>query len=297
MTAGLRGGTIPGRWWAATRACVGRPDFQLHWYNPDLAILRQTASSHAEKPFLYLLFGRDEAILFDTGAEGGDVVTAVRGAMAHWLGRHRRESIPLVVTHLHGHDDHTAGDAALAQLPGTTVVAPSDVGALQDLLGIASWPGDLGRYDLGGRLLEVVAIPGHDETSIAVYDHQTGLLLTGDTMYPGRIYVDMADHRVFTGSADRLVAFAGSRPVSRVLGTHIEQRGPYQDYPVGTTFAPGEVGLGLDVEHLLELQRGAHDLGPDGRIVQRAFRDFSICGPYPECQPLLPDGTPRPRQG
>jgi hydroxyacylglutathione hydrolase len=295
-TPPVRGGTLPEHWWAATRACVGRPDFQLHRYNSDLYILRQTARSHAEKPFLYLLFGRNEAILFDTGAEGGDVRSAVDEAVRHWLRARQRRSISLVVTHLHSHHDHIAGDAQLAQLPNTTVIPHSSVSALRTLFGITTWPTDLGRYDLGGRILDVVAVPGHDETSIAVYDRQIGLLLTGDTMYAGRIYINMPDHAVFTASADRLVDFARSRVITHVLGTHIEQRGPYRDYPVGTTFAPEEQRLELSYGQLLELQRGAHDLDAAGMIIQRAFRDFSICGPYPECDPLLPDGTRRPPQ-
>jgi hydroxyacylglutathione hydrolase len=292
----VRGGTLPKHWWAATRACVGRPDFQLHRYNSDLYILRQTACSHAEKPFLYLLFGRNEAILFDTGAEGGDVGSAVDEAVRHWLRAHQRRSISLVVTHLHSHHDHIAGDAQLAQLPNTTVIPNSSVSALRTLFSITTWPTDLGRYDLGGRILDVVAVPGHDETSIAVYDRQTGLFLTGDSMYAGRIYMNMPDHAVFTASADRLVDFARSRVITHVLGTHIEQRGPYRDYPVGTTFAPEEQRLELSYGQLLELQRGAHDLDAAGMIIQRAFRDFSICGPYPECDPLFPDGTRRPPQ-
>jgi hydroxyacylglutathione hydrolase len=290
------GGTLPEHWGAATRACIGRPDFQLHRYNSDLYMLRQTACSHAEKPFLYLLFGRSEAILLDTGAEGGDVTTAVDKAVRHWLRTHDRRSIPLVVTHLHSHHDHIAGDAQLAQLPDTTVIPHSSVSALQTVFGITTWPTDLGRYDLGDRVLDVVPVPGHDETSIAVYDRQTGLLLTGDTMYAGRIYINTPDHAVFTASADRLVDFARTRVITHVLGTHIEQRGPYRDYPVGTTFAPEEQRLELSYGHLLELQQGAHDLDATGRIIQRAFRDFSICGPYPQCDPLLPDGTSRPPQ-
>lgn len=292
----VRAGTLPGSWWAATRACIGRPDFQLHPYNSDLYILRQTASSDAEKPFLYLLFGRSTAILFDTGAEGGDVKTAVDNAVQHWLRAHDRRSIPLTVTHLHSHPDHIAGDSQLAQFPDTAVIPHSSVGALQTVFGITSWPTDLGRHDLGGRVLDVVPIPGHDETSIAVYDRQTGLLLTGDTMYAGRIYINLPDHAVFTASADRLVHFARTRVITHVLGTHIEQRGPYRDYPVGTTFAPDEQRLELGYGQLLELQRGAHDLDAAGKVVQRAFRDFSIAGPYPECDPLLPDGSPRPPQ-
>ena len=228
--------------------------------------------------------------------ESDDIKTAVDNAVRHWLQAHDRRSIPLTVTHLHSHFDHIAGDSQLAQLLDTTVIPHSSVSALQTEFGITSWPTDLGRYDLGGRVLDVVPIPGHDETSIAVYDRQTGLLLTGDTMYPGRIYINMPDHTVFTASADRLVDFARTRVITHVLGSHIEQRGPYRDYPVETTFAPDEQRLELSYGHLLELQQGADDLDSAGKVVQRAFHDFSIAGPYPQSDPLLPDGSPRPPQ-
>jgi hydroxyacylglutathione hydrolase len=292
------GGQLPGHWWAATRKCIGRSDWQLHWqiyrYNPDLYILRQTACSHAEKPFLYLLFGKDRALLLDTGAEGGEraLVRAVRAVLGRWLARNRHASIPLVVGHLHSHSDHIAGDEALSRLPNTTVIPHSSVRTLQETFGIRNWPTDLGHYDLGGRVLDVVAIPGHDETSSAVYDRQTGLLLTGDTLYPGRIYINMADHSIFTASVDRLVNFAQGRIITHVLGTHIEQRSPYVDYPVGTTFAPNEARLQLTYGQLLELQQAAHDLGEDGKIVQRVFSSFSTCGAYPQCDPLLPGRAP-----
>jgi len=289
------GGQLPDHWWGATRKCIDRPDWQLHQYNPDLYILRQTACGHAEKPFLYLLFGNDRALLLDTGAEGGEraLALAVQAVLDTWLARNHHASIPLVVGHLHSHDDHIAGDETLRRLPNTTVIPHSSVRTLQETFGIRNWPTDLGRYDLGGRVLDVVAIPGHDETSIAIYDRQTGLFLTGDTMYPGRIYINMADHTIFTASADRLVNFAETRIITHVLGTHIEQRGPYVDYPIGTTFAPNEDRLQLTFGQLLELQQAAHDIGDDGKIVQRAFSTFSTCGAYPQCDPLLPDRRPR----
>jgi len=84
-------------------------------------------------------------------------------------------------------------------------------------------------------------------------------------MYPGRIYINMANHSIFTASVDRLVNFAQDRIITHVLGTHIEQRGPYVDYPVGSTFAPNEARLQLTYGQLLELQQAAHDLGEDGR--------------------------------
>ena len=44
------------------------PAFQVHEYNPNFFILRQSGCIHYEKPFLYLIFGRDKALLEDTGA-------------------------------------------------------------------------------------------------------------------------------------------------------------------------------------------------------------------------------------
>ena len=44
----------------------------------------------------------------------------------------------------------------------------------------------VGRIDLGDRIIDVIPIPGHDVLSLAYYDRQTGILLTGDGLYPGR---------------------------------------------------------------------------------------------------------------
>lgn len=61
---------------------------------------------------------------------------------------------------------------------------------MKPFFGIAHWPEEIVPYDLGGRVLDIISIPGHDVNSIAVYDRQTGVLLTGDSLYPGRVYVN-----------------------------------------------------------------------------------------------------------
>src|SRR5262249_32631767 len=118
---------------------------------------------------------------------------------------------------------------------------------IQKAFGIERWPTDIGHIDLGGRTLDVIPIPGHNEASIALYDHATGLLLTGDSFYPGRFYV--ADFPAFVASNQRLVDFSRNIPIAHILGTHIEQaRTPFVDYPRGTSYQPDE--------HALELSRG-----------------------------------------
>lgn len=79
--------------------------------------------------------------------------------------------------------------------------------------GFKSWPDEIVNYDLGGRTLDVIPIPGHEQTSIAVYDRQTGVLFTGDPLYPGRLYVE--DPPRFARSVRRMVEFTRGKVVAR----------------------------------------------------------------------------------
>jgi len=113
------------------------------------------------------------------------------------------------------------------------------------------WPEGLAEIDLGGRTLYAIPAPGHQRESIAVYDSRTGWLLTGDTVYPGRLYV--RDWRDYRSSIERLVEFARARDVSAVLGTHIEMSRTGTLFPPGSTFQPNEAPLLLSVEELGKL--------------------------------------------
>lgn len=64
-------------------------------------------------------------------------------------------------------------------------------------------------------------------------------MLTGDTVYRGRLYIE--DWSAFSRTIDRLIAFADRRPVTHVLGCHIEMtRELGVDYPIRTTYQPDE---------------------------------------------------------
>jgi hydroxyacylglutathione hydrolase len=148
--------------------------------------------------------------------------------------------------HSHGHGDHIAGDAQFKDRPDVQFVAAA-LPDIQKAFSIEHWPVDLGHIDLGSRILDVIPTPGHHETAVALYDRTTGILLTGDSFYPGRLYV--SDFPAFVASTQRLVDFTSDRPVSHILGTHVEQaRTPFVDYPRGTAYQPDE--------HVLELSRG-----------------------------------------
>src|SRR5262249_42646327 len=106
--ARVRRGVLPRSWRGSGPHCSAKPEFQVHEYNSDLYILRESGCSDFEKPFLYLLFGREKALLLDTGAGKTDVARTVKRIIERWLGRNKRSSIPLVVAHTHAHPDHIA---------------------------------------------------------------------------------------------------------------------------------------------------------------------------------------------
>jgi hydroxyacylglutathione hydrolase len=269
---GVRRGVLPDRWKVSGPQCPAHPEFQVHEYNEDSYILRESGCSNYEKPFLYLLFGRDKALLLDTGAGKTDLAHVVKRVVDSWSSRNKREAVPLVVVHTHAHGDHIAGDEQLRLLPQTTVIAPN-LGAVQAFFGISKWPDESVTFDLGNRVLDVIPIPGHEATSIAIYDRQTGILFTGDTLYPGRLYV--SDAPAFVASVRRLVEFTNGKIVAHILGNHIEQtRTPYLDYPVRTVYQPEEHELAQGRAQLLELDDALAKM--NGNIVRRAMRDFTI---------------------
>jgi glyoxylase-like metal-dependent hydrolase (beta-lactamase superfamily II) len=269
---GVKRGTLPRSWQASGPECAEKPTFQVQSYNDDFYILRESGCSNYEKPFLFLFFGTDRALLLDTGAGTTDIAAVVQQIMGRWTTRNHRDAIDLVVAHTHAHKDHIAGDEQLKELPRTTVVPPT-VAGVQNFFKFRRWPAEVSTYDLGHRVLDVIPIPGHEVSSIAVYDRETAILFTGDTLYPGRLYVQ--DPAAFTQSVQRLVAFTNDKVVAHILGNHIEQtRTPYLDYPVGTVYQPDEHELELGRSHLLELNEALR--GMNGNVKRTGYRDFTI---------------------
>jgi glyoxylase-like metal-dependent hydrolase (beta-lactamase superfamily II) len=220
-----------------------------------------------------LIFGSDRALLEDTGA-GSEVKTAgfVTDLLGKWAKRKNRPVPPLLVIHSHGHGDHTAADKQFQGLPGVEFI-PAQVSEMQKAFGVTNWPDGLGTIDLGGRMLDVIPIPGHHAASVAYYDRRTGVLLTGDSLYPGRLYV--SDFPAFVDSTRRLVEFSKDKPIAHILGTHIEQSStPFVDYPRGTVYQPQEHSLDLSRGHLLELYDAL--LRMNGKPESVALRDVTV---------------------
>jgi len=286
--AELKPGTLAEPWLTGGPNCLTIPDWQVHEYNEDFYILRESGCINPEKPFLYLIFGENKALLEDTGVtrEGDKSVIPtgpiVMELMAKWAKRKNHAPVSLVVIHSHSHGDHTAADGQFQQISGVQFV-DSKPTAIQKAAGIATWPTDLGQIDLGNRVVDVIPIPGHDVASIALYDRSTGNLMTGDSLYPGRLYVPQAQIPTYAASAQRLVDFVKLHPIAHVLGTHIEQGSqPYFDYPRNTIYQPKEHVLELSRAHVFELNEAFHKM--DGKPVKIVYPDFAVVPRVPDVQ-------------
>ena len=248
------------------------PAWQIHEYNPTFYILRESGCTNYEKPFLYLILGSERALLVDTGAGDSDAAMVVKRVLGQVAKRDNRAVLPLVVSHSHGHADHVSGDKGFGGMADVTLVAAKPE-ELAKAFSISSWPDQNGGIELGGRVVDVIPIPGHQPGHVAYYDRKTGILLTGDHLYPGRLYI--TDFPAYLASTRRMVQFTEGKIVMHVLGCHVEQSStPYVDYPVGTSYQPQEHSLELGRSHLLELLARLEQM--QDKPARLALRDFTI---------------------
>ena len=228
------------------------PEIQVHAYNEHTYILRQNMAVHYEAPFLFLLFGNDRAILLDTGATRSPDFFPLRHTVdtliEQWLDKNPRPSYSLVVAHTHLHRDHFEADAQFVDRPNTAMVGRS-LAATLEFYGFQDWPNDIVPFDLGGRVLQVMGTPGHEDAEVSIYDPYTQLCFTGDLLYPGRLYI--RDWDEFCSSIERMIAFTDTHPVTHLLGCHVEMSiYPRLDYLIRTNYQPYECPLQMTVKQL-----------------------------------------------
>jgi glyoxylase-like metal-dependent hydrolase (beta-lactamase superfamily II) len=192
----------------------------------------------SEETIGYLITGDKRSLMFDTGMGIGDLKS-----LATQLTR-----LPIIVLNSHTHDDHvgnnwqfdtvygmdtdfTRTNAQGSREDAQAEIAPGEVcGSLPAGFDrnayatrpwkITHWVRDGERIDLGRRTLEVIATPGHTPDAISLFDRAHGLLFTGDTYYPGTIWIyrPETDLAAYGNSVHRLAALAPQ--VKLVLGAH-----------------------------------------------------------------------------
>jgi glyoxylase-like metal-dependent hydrolase (beta-lactamase superfamily II) len=179
--------------------------FEVYKVAPNVFALYEPHQS--EEVISYLIVGERRALLFDTGMGIGDIKKVVE-----WL-----TALPISVVNSHTHNDHVGGNWQFSEIyamntdftktnaKGSTAdaqaeIAPEEIcGALPEGFDAKSyatrpfqvkgWLHDGDVFDLGGRVLQVLATPGHTPDAICLFDRKNGLLFTGDTFYPGPIFL------------------------------------------------------------------------------------------------------------
>lgn len=250
--ADLAPGSMDMHWDAGADDCTKHtaPPLEVHAYNANTYILREDLCATWEAPFMYLLIGSQKALLIDTGDVADPklmpLASTVMGLLPEVAGR----KLPLIVVHSHHHLDHRAGDPQFQGVPGVTLVSP-DLDQVQSYFGFKHWPEGMAQMDLGGRVIDVVPAPGHNLTHVVYYDLNTGILFSGDFLLPGRVLVDDLD--AYAASAKRVADFVRDRPVSHVLGGHIEKNQASELLDWESTYHPDEHSLGLSKADVLAL--------------------------------------------
>jgi glyoxylase-like metal-dependent hydrolase (beta-lactamase superfamily II) len=162
----------------------------------------------AEHVFSYLIVGEKRALLFDSGFGIGKIDKVVQ----------KLTDLPVVVLNSHTHYDHVGGNYAFTEIYGShsDYTRANEHGYPNSKMAASLAPGqfcpplpegvspedfvirpfrvthevaDGDTIDLGGRILEVIATPGHTPDSVCLLDRGNRELFTGDTFYPGSIWL------------------------------------------------------------------------------------------------------------
>jgi hydroxyacylglutathione hydrolase len=177
----------------------------------------------------YLIEGRDQAILFDTGPGERDIAPLASALT----------NKPIAALPSHMHYDHTGNlhrfeNIWIADLPMLRGLCAAD-GHLHipDILHLGShedrpwipvkptrWIAPGSAIDLGERELSVIATPGHAVDHIALYDATADILFAADFLYLGELYAQVpgADLAIYLDIAVSLSSTI--TPNTLILGAH-----------------------------------------------------------------------------
>ncbi len=218
------------------RVQVSDPWFEV--YKPAQGIFAIYEPHQSEETIAYLITGNKQALLFDTGMGISDIKKVTADLT----------KLPIIVLNSHTHDDHVGGNWEFDTIYGMETdftrqnargskadaqaeIAPSEIcGSLPagfDAKSHQTRPWKITKYmhdgeriDLGARTIEVIATPGHTPDAISLLDRANGLLFTGDTYYPGPIWIyrPETDLDAYAQSIRRLASLAPH--LKLILGAH-----------------------------------------------------------------------------
>jgi glyoxylase-like metal-dependent hydrolase (beta-lactamase superfamily II) len=125
----------------------------------------------------FLLCGDEKAALVDTGMNVPEARSIAEGLT----------DLPLMLINTHADRDHISGNGAFDEV----WMSPDEEANYREGGGkgtiVPVRTGDV--IDLGGRPLRIIDIPGHTPGSIAILDEKYRVLISGDTIQDGNIFM------------------------------------------------------------------------------------------------------------
>src|SRR5579859_6871269 len=261
-------------------AAAKHPSLEVYRYDARTYILREDLCSTWEAPFMYLLVGDRQALLIDTGDVADPKLMPLADTVLSLLPGEGNSKLPLIVVHSHSHMDHRAGDPQFQGLSNVRVIA-SQLPSVQQFFGFPRWPEGVAMLDLGGRIVDVLPTPGHNIAHVVYYDRDTALLFSGDFLMPARLLLD--DFDAYRASARRVADFVRDRPVSHVLGGHIEEDRSAKFYDWQASYHPDEHGLPLGKAAVLALPEALDGFNGfqsqrDGFLMINSIHELEVIG-------------------
>ena len=224
-------------WASYTQVKTLNPWFEVYEIRPDIYAIYEPGQF--EEVISWLIVGRTQSLLFDTGLGMGNI----RGVVKQITQK------PLIVLNSHGHYDHIGGNYQFETIIGRNLPysrkqaqgVPHE--AVAEFASgdwiwkqrppnfipreyhikpyeFSNWV-DQGQFiDLGGVSLEVFRAPGHAPDGIVLVDHKRRLMFTGDVFYPAPLYAHLEGSNIeeYAETAERLAAMAAA--VDYLLPSH-----------------------------------------------------------------------------
>lgn len=184
-----------------------------------------------EEVISFLILGQQRALLFDSGLGIGNMRAVVDELTA----------LDVIVVNSHSHYDHIGGNHQFETVYATDTAysrnrakgsTPEDVAGFftegwvwkplpdgVDAARFRSEPFTVSKtiadgevIDLGGRMLEVVRVPGHAPDALCLLDRENRMIFTGDTFYKAPLYTHLegSDFEAYARSAQKLAALASA---------------------------------------------------------------------------------------
>ena len=94
-------GSLPAQWNIGAEDCAAspQPPLQVHTYEPQTFILRQSPCANFEANFIYLLIGSDKVLLIDTSAIADPQAMPLAKTVMELAPEKEHKKLPLLVTH------------------------------------------------------------------------------------------------------------------------------------------------------------------------------------------------------